>query len=346
MSNEILDSLFGEDESDETLSPAVGAQQIIAQICEIRQLPIVGGGRGLFAKCNIPVGTLIVAEVPVQTWEGKNLDDHDDLFDVLEAALMNEKAYKTTQQLHPISIEQADVEEIQRIEGSLTEERVATLLSAVAQSPLGAEGRDIDKTEIVRVLLTLQHNGFNSGLYGALTKINHSCDPNAIKFSPSAGSSGASEIWSVRDIREGEEITICYCEPLEMTRQSMHEFLVAHHRFICCCTVCESNRDPKREESDITEAQESQFQEMLQAMESELKFWRSVDENEFAGSFEGMAKLMKAANDISLAYVDGSGLQFISPRILARIFKLSANASALFLEKVQGLPEGHKKPKV
>ena len=68
--------------------------------------------------------------------------------------------------------------------------------------------------------------------------VNHSCDPNCIKFAPKPGSLGASEIYATRAIGVGDEITICYCSPIEMTQHSMRNYLQRQHRFQCKCAVC------------------------------------------------------------------------------------------------------------
>eukprot|EP01034_Spumella_vulgaris_P031790 gene31790-39272_t len=110
----------------------------------------------------------------------------------------------------------------------------------------------LSATEVRRIFLTLQHNGFSSGLYEFLSIANHSCNPNCIKFVPqtttaeqltrtnqgSGRHTTASEIWSTRPILKDEEITICYCVPLEMTNSAMHTFLMQHHRFVCQCNKC------------------------------------------------------------------------------------------------------------
>jgi hypothetical protein len=114
-----------------------------------------------------------------------------------------------------------------------------------------------------------------------LTKVNHSCAPNCVKFCPTAASCGASEIWSVREIAENEEITICYCERDDMIYSSRDEFLQSHHRFQCACPWCQSSRC--FEDGKAIEARDSTREHLLRLekeiihMEQEL-LWQTLDD--------------------------------------------------------------------
>lgn len=80
------------------------------------------------------------------------------------------------------------------------------------------------------VALALQHNGFGSGLYLQLAMVNHTCyAPNCIKTSPTGATAWASELWTIRDVRAGEQLFISYAQPLEeLTRaQVPHEWIMS-----------------------------------------------------------------------------------------------------------------------
>jgi SET domain len=332
-----LESMFGaptgpEGENEETSSsslpsrPTTGLRKLASIESGVQQ---IGGGRRVIAECEIPPGVLLVAEIPTATWAGAgNLQDTDTFAAAVEVCCCDPAAYKITSTLHPQQLSSCVTEEIQRVQ---------ELISSDRQQEIATKS-GLSKEEVVRVILVLQHNGFGSGLYGQLTMLNHSCNPNAIKFSPCAGSLGASEIWSVRSIAPGEEITISYCEPLEMTRQSVQEFLKSHHGFTCQCSEClapeigdktqdgDSKSPPKANQI----AHESKLQEMILGLEQELKFWQSTP-HDIDGAIQGVTRLMKNTTEMAAVESEGEGFA-VSSRLLARLHKLAANAAATFLD--------------
>lgn len=193
-----MEDIFSENDSDkEEDEEQVGEeddkseQSILSKVVEISN---IGGNRGLVATCYIPSCVLILAEVPAVTWKDKNLEEKNALITTIETCLSNELAYSTSKNLYPKSIEDCRKDEIDTLHELLTPIEITGI----------AIRSNIDRDEVLRVLLVLQHNGFGSGLYNVLTMLNHSCNPNCIKFSPSAGSSGASEVWTVREVQENE----------------------------------------------------------------------------------------------------------------------------------------------
>ena len=190
-SKEIIDSIFGSfaDSDDDDEQTNANNAIIEAKLTEIRDdLVGVGGHRGLFALCPLPPGTMVVSEVPTVTWGGEGgiigLDDPDNLANVVELCCCNPEAYAVTQVLHPRSLVDCDEIELTKVREILSSS-VVTRIAQVA-------GHIVDTDEVFRVVLVLQHNGFGSGLYRYLTMLNHSCNPNCVKYSPSAGFSDAS----------------------------------------------------------------------------------------------------------------------------------------------------------
>jgi Zn-finger protein len=340
---DILDDLFGssEDEIDDHDIPVEGTDSMrLSTVVEMRD---IGGSRGLVSICRIPPGVLLLAETPAVTWKENKLEEIEDLIVTIEACLMNKVGYEITKTLHPKFLKDCDEEELDNVKALIDSNRIEEL----------ALKTGIEKEEILRVLLVLQHNGFGSGLYGVLTMLNHSCNPNCIKFPPSVGSSGASEIWTVRQIEKGEECTICYCEPLEMTKQSMGNYLEKHHRFSCKCSDCKliiiNENNAPHEILDViqrTVIHENKLQEIIVGMEQELQFLRDLSDLEVG--FESVSKLMKATTDLSeiesLENIELNSIK-ISPRILARLHKLSTDSAATFLEYANMKSDQRRKPK-
>lgn len=346
-SSNILDDLFGtatdddsdaENESDlktTNLSDPVSLTAVVG-------MAHVGGSRGLIAMKKIPPGVLILAEIPTITWESRILSEEDDLISTVEACISTSAAHAVTKTLHPTFLNSCNEGEIRRAEEFVGHKRVQEIAVKVG----------VTTDEVLRVLLALQHNGFGSGLYGVLTMLNHSCTPNCIKFSPSAGSSGASEIWTISQVDRGEELTICYCEPLEMNRASMQEYLEAHHNFQCKCPACEESivvRNNLKHEEELSFqricSQESNLEEIITSMEQELLFLRNL--NDIDMGFENVVKLMKASTDLSSIEGEESSEDnsSMNPRLLARLSKLAANAAVLFLEYADQCTEQNRRPK-
>ena len=347
-SESVLQDLFGTSSDDDSDSDTVAESSSVAttlitstRISAVVEMHNVGGNRGVVALCRIPPGVLLLAETPTATWNCNNLEE-EDLLAAVEACFSIKGAHDTIKTLHPINLTDCDGEEITRAEELIGRDKIAGIAIKVSET----------NEEVLRVVLALQHNGFGSGLYGVLTMLNHSCSPNCVKFSPSTGSSSASEVWTVKQIEEGDELTICYCEPLEMTKESMREYLEVHHRFSCTCTYCQETIVSENYLSDEKQffhkrilLQESKLQEIIIGMEQELSFLRNIGDVEVA--FESVAKLMKASTDLSSIESDecAVGNFPVNYRIMARLNKIAANAAVLFLDYADKIGSDGRRPK-
>ena len=222
-----MNDLFGYD-SDEidggsTQQPSMGNKVRVAVEAII---PSVGGGRGLVAKTNVPAGTLILAETAILIWPPDM--DHGDPLSLLEMAhmvLQSDIAMKAVQSMFPKSIHDVEQIELENIRSHVGAE-------------LSSYFPDIEEFELLRILLVIQHNGFKSGFYHHVTLLNHSCQPNCIKFNPSNNSAKISEIWTTKPVLAGEEFVICYYSPYETSRSSATKYLNDNHHFVCSCTKC------------------------------------------------------------------------------------------------------------
>ncbi|KAL7442171.1 hypothetical protein ACHAXH_007296 [Discostella pseudostelligera] len=130
---------------------------------------------------------------------------------------------------------------------------VYSLVSYAAQHNIhNSNGTPLIGIDIVRLLLTLRYNGFDSGLYLHFSMFNHGEDPNCIKFRPptltsttrattveAVGKVGEkatplpySEARTTRYIRKGEALTLHYLEnPREVSHSSRRRQLWDQHRF-------------------------------------------------------------------------------------------------------------------
>jgi hypothetical protein len=257
--------MFGDESEEETVEQEKRDTSLIENprpICLVQRIEGIGGGRGIFAEADIAPGTLILAEKPVYTWPTDMLfNDPTLLRECVEEICTRPDIYEITQFLHPLTLTDAEPEEINKIQSFWSSIKTSNRPSA----------HEVSSDELIRVALVLQHNGFTSGLYKYLSLVNHSCLPNCIKFSPSSSSSNKShwkylsEIWSVQPIRAGEEITICYIEKVEIPYQTMRNYLLLNHQFLCTCKRCKSDAAEER----IGEWRPPLVERTLEALESQ-----------------------------------------------------------------------------
>jgi hypothetical protein len=358
-----MESMFGADsgssDDDETPCSTTADGDTMhmppTQLVSVRSMD-VGGGRGVFANGDLPAGFLVLSEIPVVTWpdECSDLEDHANLLRALYLLCTNRDAFEVSTHLHPLVLGDADADEIAAAREILSEDVDNSILEDSAKTTEDA----------LRVLLTLQHNGFVSGLYQNLSLVNHSCNPNCIKFAPTASSLHASEIWTTRPVLAGEEITICYCSPLETTRRSMLNFLKTHHRFDCTCSQCLSISPSPSPSAAVTSTgvigQKSSlnelfiaeiaqnFQDLLETMESELKWGHVKDATINLKTYMSMIGTVKKAimefqHDIKAAIIkdcesgdiDLALTELISyQQLMARSSKIGISASIACIRAV------------
>lgn len=172
-----MSMLFGSDDDEdqqEVTKQALSHLSVNKPLAEIRTIKNIGGERGLFAKFDIPAGALIISEIPIIVWPECDLTEVENLIQVLELVCSNQQAIDATKNLHPRKIEDADEFEILNVNKTISFQVLSQIATDSRLSP----------TEVRRIFLTLQHNGFSSGLYEFLSIANHSCNPNCIKFVP------------------------------------------------------------------------------------------------------------------------------------------------------------------
>lgn len=230
----MADGLFDSDSEDvQNEAGMKGAKEAVRAkvvLSEVRHNSVVGGQRGLFATVDVKAGSLVVLEWPVLTWDRSLLEMDDGIWTIVELITKLPAAHDTTKALHPQQLGDVNAEEVRQVEEKI----------AQGQVPVGILANlTVSREEMIRIYLTLQHNGFQSGLYHQLCFINHSCQPTCIKFEPRAGSRGASEVWTTKDVAAGEELTICYLHPMESSWQYAQDYLQAQHGFVCNCTRCQ-----------------------------------------------------------------------------------------------------------
>lgn len=176
-----------------------------------KMVPVPGCGLGMIATSPIKTGSLIISEPPLFTIEDGSL----------ESARMTSIAAK----LRALSKDQ------QRVFFSLHNaygNQISPLLGIVKTNAHA---------------LGVRSTGF--GVFPECSRFNHSCTPNAIYSWQSARS--REEIYAVKDIVEGEQITVNYLgERINQTRNDRRSTLLRSWQFNCQCDVCgKSEREVK-----------------------------------------------------------------------------------------------------
>lgn len=95
-----------------------------------------------------------------------------------------------------------------------------------------------------------------SALYSVQSKINHSCEPSCEIIFPE--SNHVLQVTALRDIQQGEEVSISYLDEcvLARSRHSRQKVLRENYMFICQCTKCmaeaadDTGRTSSEEEDD------------------------------------------------------------------------------------------------
>ena len=184
-----------------------------SSLYDVRKIP--GKGRGLVARSDIPEGTRILSEKPLLMIPNNMSNEQ------LEARLARDlKALDKSQQRHFFSLH-----------NSYTDKYV---LGGIFKTNSMACGSDLSAIAI----------------FPTISFINHSCLPNShYNWNDTMG---MQTIHVTRDLRAGEEITICYTDSGSASvRQA---YLKKHFGFDCSCAICSlsathrNSSDARREE--------------------------------------------------------------------------------------------------
>ena len=231
-----------------------------------------GGGRGYVALEDLPPGTLVLVEEPlVVGWSDSQLGRRLGLESIRYILEQNDAAHivKCIEKLHPqrervnyvllcgdathLPTKKKKSRECSK--SLLDEVQILNMISELKQdkqnvnmaqslvkyatehSIMNSDKSVITENDIYRMLLTLQYNGFDSGLYLHFCIFNHSEDPNCIKFRPTddlmdGTKSRYSEARTTRFVRKGDALTLHYIEnPREVSHVKRRRILWEQHRF-------------------------------------------------------------------------------------------------------------------
>lgn len=197
-----------------------------------------GGGRAFVAERDLQPGTLIVVEKPSIEWPPDQVGKELGLVSVRHILNHTEaqKLVHNLEDFHPTkegvdalkAEEDVQVREmIESFEQSLSDTLPATVELAKSKGFSNRDGTLLAARDIVRLLLALRYNGFESGVYLHLAMLNHDCYPNSVKFAPT---DDFSEVRTTRFVKAGEALTISYL-PRITSHASRRHHLWDQHRF-------------------------------------------------------------------------------------------------------------------
>jgi hypothetical protein len=110
--------------------------------------------------------------------------------------------------------------------------------------------------------------GRGAGVFPHAARFNHHCNPNAC-FTYNT-SIERETIHAMRDIKEGEEITISYCDTIHDT--PLRTWELKHYGFTCSCPACSG--DVNDENSFAYKSAERRFR--LGELERETRYLRGT----------------------------------------------------------------------
>ncbi|GIQ79800.1 hypothetical protein KIPB_000499 [Kipferlia bialata] len=171
-----------------------------------RLTKIKGKGMGLVAARDLKQGSLVVSELPVLFIPGKS----NDLLVQEEFAKLHPKKQRQMMELFDVNSTHG---------GAKTPEGV--FITNAYRCPLG------------------------NALFPTAARINHSCAPN-LTMTHREDTQGRAMIRTACDVREGQELTLCYTDPW-LCRQERHEYLERMYDFTCKCSTCSLTGEAMRE---------------------------------------------------------------------------------------------------
>jgi len=177
---------------------------------------VEGRGRGLFARRCLAAGELLLKEKPLLTMTTphtpKTLAKYVAELRQKVRALPEEKV----EDFFQLSIARPEI---------CTKDRTESMMMGIFQT----------NSIIIRELDKLKGKELGAAVYPKASRLNHSCAPN-VAWSFDAVKN-VIEVRAVRSIDAGEELQVCYIDPVNMA-EDRGKLLKARYNFQCRCKVC------------------------------------------------------------------------------------------------------------
>ena len=175
-------------------------------------------GQGTLSTTHIPAGSVILTDIPILKVHATHADSNGSV---------------------PLRFHNLTAAAIKHAYRELTEEQKNLFNTLDAGEPSKLYP-DVLEKRVRRVLV----NGFTLGEKGQtwivcprISRLNHSCVPNAGWFP--IPNKDVYKLMAMKDISEGEEITLCYRDELDgMIMHARRQLLLKDWGFICTCEAC------------------------------------------------------------------------------------------------------------
>ena len=163
-------------------------------------------GKGLLAHQNIDKYTIIIDECPIFQYSNTDINDQQILFDEFMQLSLSDRNIVASMD-HSVLFDD-------EYEYEMNKDKLFDII----------ERNNIEVIE-----------DESNALFPTITKINHSCSPNAIWFWDAA--SETQKVISIDNIKRGDELTVSYCQP-GYSRKLRRKYLLQHFGFYCQCKRC------------------------------------------------------------------------------------------------------------
>ncbi|GAB5366391.1 hypothetical protein AAMO2058_001139600 [Amorphochlora amoebiformis] len=280
---------------------------------EVRPHAKAGGGRGVFTVRDISAGEMVMREEPVlRLLQREGSSAHVQLAE-LAVKSSDKKLLEKISWLHPRTLEDVSKEGLKAARARHGE-------SAVRLS------KELNKTRFdpdacLLIILKMQLNAFQGGLFIRMAMVNHSANPNLHKFQPGGNVDGdnpnASEARAIRDIKAGEEVTWSYFSPLLEATPTYQNHLFVHQHYVIPAHFSDQSRWPHPKETlEMKEASENdpdlkEFKGNVSTMLSSLE--RKL------GQLEELLERKKITIDDLLGILESlPGIHLLGPRHVVR----------------------------
>jgi len=253
----------------------------MTQLFEIQT--IEGKGVGFVATKDIKRGTVIFTESPQLDLA---LEEKGKIYDVEFNPILLEKVVSSFNRM-----KKTDQEDYLKLHNnfdnihSLPPKKYSLLKTELEMRRLSLNSIEANKEkaeEMIKIFNIYGSNAFLNGVYLKMSRLNHSCRPNAEICSDSDVSKPLN-IRAMSKIEAGEEIFISYKFALvSMNRKERQEFLIDRKHFVCHCRFCfEDSED-----------------------ENDLKFYGMFRELENLKIDRGVGSVTFESDDSYQAYLD------------------------------------------
>ena len=219
-----------------------------------REEVIPGKGIGCIALKDIPAGSLVIREVPA-LYVTPDLDGHAETIRAF-AEMEPQDQSELLRLFNLYSKPETEWSESMRKELKDIEEDAGDL-----------EVAEVSRETGMRVWQIWLTNAYDNGVFLRLSRFNHSCRPNTEYFWNTDLEVWAQDVRTVREVRAGEELTVCYRSFWPGNRKERRRDM-SYYGFDCCCEGCDVTEEEEEEENQACE-QFRQLQLKIQRLPAE-----------------------------------------------------------------------------